>query len=272
MYRPAITLHVGSEPAPPRGPHLRERTDCRDRIRLRRGLVRPVALHAREPQRHAAGVARRALHAVEGDLDLVAGNLGLNHSYTTSAEARFGVYAGDLDGDRRSEIMFTRERDGVEHPFHGLAMLGRVMEPLSIRFLTHESFAELSMREIFGEQRLDDALRYQVDTFASVWLENRGDRGFTARALPMMAQISPVRSLVVHDVDEDGVPDGGGRFGRSSSSSESGVLGTEVGVLCPPGCFGCFSQGAVEPLRSGPGLAGSALAGGLVVSGAHPGP
>jgi hypothetical protein len=40
-----------------------------DRVRLRGGLVRPVALNPREAERQAAGVAAALLHAVEGDLD-----------------------------------------------------------------------------------------------------------------------------------------------------------------------------------------------------------
>src|SRR5687767_903113 len=40
-----------------------------DRVGLARPLVRAVALHSRESQRHAARIARARLHAVEGDLD-----------------------------------------------------------------------------------------------------------------------------------------------------------------------------------------------------------
>jgi hypothetical protein len=40
-----------------------------DGVGVGRGLVLAVALDPGEPERHAAGVARRALHPVEGDLD-----------------------------------------------------------------------------------------------------------------------------------------------------------------------------------------------------------
>jgi hypothetical protein len=40
-----------------------------DGVGLVRRLVRPVAHDPGEAQRHAAGVARRGLHAVDGDLD-----------------------------------------------------------------------------------------------------------------------------------------------------------------------------------------------------------
>lgn len=40
-----------------------------DRVGVGGGLVLPVALQPGEAQGHAAGVAGRGLHAVEGDLD-----------------------------------------------------------------------------------------------------------------------------------------------------------------------------------------------------------
>ncbi len=48
---------------------LDQRANRLDRVGLRRRLVLAVAQHAREPQGHAAGVAGRALDAVERDLD-----------------------------------------------------------------------------------------------------------------------------------------------------------------------------------------------------------
>lgn len=138
----------------------------------------------------------------DGRIDLVAGNLGLNHSYTTSAERRFGVYAADVDGNRTTDIIFTQEIDGTEYPFYGLVPLGRAIEPLNARFRTFEAFAGASVRDIFGPMR--DAVHYQADTFASVWLKNDGGGRFTPFDLPALAQISPIRGMVVHDVDGDG--------------------------------------------------------------------
>lgn len=143
----------------------------------------------------------------DGDLDLVAGNLGLNYSYTTSERSRFGVIAADFKGNRTTDLIFTQEIDGTEYPFYGLAVLGRDNEALSLRFPTFESFAGASVEQIYGAAALRTALHYQADTFASVWLRNNGAGTFTARELPNLAQLSPIRSILVHDVDGDGNPD-----------------------------------------------------------------
>ncbi|OLC32242.1 MAG: hypothetical protein AUH31_01135 [Armatimonadetes bacterium 13_1_40CM_64_14] len=48
------------------------------------------------------------------------------------------------------------------------------------------------------------ALHYQVDTFASVYLQNNGNGTFATYALPNRAQISPIRGIIAYDVDGDG--------------------------------------------------------------------
>ena len=60
------------------------------------------------------------------------------------------------------------------------------------------------MAQLFGQPALDRALHYQVDTFASVVLHNEGGGAFSSSPLPNLAQIAPIKAIVVHDVDGDG--------------------------------------------------------------------
>jgi enediyne biosynthesis protein E4 len=142
-----------------------------------------------------------------GYMDIVAGNLGLNHSFTTSPEKPFGVYAADFTENRNTEIIFTQSIDENEYPYFGLAKLGRAVQEISIRYNTFEEFSDVTVQQIFGTNRLNNALHYQADTFASTWFQNNGDGTFTAHPLPSLAQISPVKSILTHDVNGDGNPD-----------------------------------------------------------------
>jgi hypothetical protein len=143
----------------------------------------------------------------DGRPDLVAGNLGLNYTYTTSAKSRFGVYAGDFSGSRTTDIVLTKEIDGKEYPFPGLASVGRAIYPIGLRFPTYAAFAEAAMPQVLSPNQLQQALRYQADTFASVYLRNNGDGTFGLSSLPNLAQIAPIKAIVVHDVDDDGHSD-----------------------------------------------------------------
>ena len=140
----------------------------------------------------------------DGRPDLVAGNLGLNYTYTTSKQSRFGVYAGDFMGHQTTDVVLTQEIDGTEYPFAGLVPLGRSMYSLALRFPTYASFAKAPAHELFTAAQLRQTVHYQTDTFASVLLRNNGGGAFSLTALPNLAQIAPIKSMVVHDVDGDG--------------------------------------------------------------------
>jgi len=140
----------------------------------------------------------------DGRPDLVAGNLGLNYTYTTSQRSKFGVYAADFTGNRTTDIVLTQEINGTDYPLFGLAPLGREIYPLAVRFPSYASFATASVERLFGAPQLRRALHYQTDTFASVYLQNNGDGTFTSFALPNLAQLSPIKGIIAHDVDGDG--------------------------------------------------------------------
>jgi enediyne biosynthesis protein E4 len=139
----------------------------------------------------------------DGRQDLVAGNLGLNYTYTTSRDSAFGVYAGELSGGLNTDIVLTQQIGGKEYPLAGMVPLGRELYQLALRFPTYAAFSTATMEQLFGQQALARALHYQVDGFASLLLHNDGGGAFSAAPLPTPAQIAPVKSIVVDDVDGD---------------------------------------------------------------------
>jgi enediyne biosynthesis protein E4 len=136
--------------------------------------------------------------------DFVAGNLGLNHSYTTAENSRFGVYASVISESRNPDIILTKEIDSNEYPFYGLAYLGREIHEIAMQYNSFDSFMNETVRDVFGSSRLNEALHYQADTFASVYLENNGDGTFGVHELPNLAQVSPVKGILTLDADGDG--------------------------------------------------------------------
>ena len=140
----------------------------------------------------------------DGHPDIVAGNVGLNFMYTTSPQSPFGVYAADFTGNQSTDIVLTQQIGGTEYPFFGRARLGPSIYPVALAVPTYGAFAGASMTQLFGTDKLKRALHYQTDTFASLYLQNNGNGTFTAERLPNLAQISPIRGIVAHDVDGDG--------------------------------------------------------------------
>jgi hypothetical protein len=140
----------------------------------------------------------------DGRPDLVAGNLGLNYSYTTSKDSLFGIYASDFFRSQGTDIVLTQQINGTEYPIAGMLPLGRELYQLGLMFPTYGSFADASVKQLFTPAQLQGALHDQVDTFASMYLHNDGGGAFTASPLPTLAQIAPIRAIVVQDLDGDG--------------------------------------------------------------------
>jgi enediyne biosynthesis protein E4 len=140
----------------------------------------------------------------DGRPDLIAGNLGLNYTYTTSPDSTFGFYATNFTGNQTTDVVLTQTIDGTEYPFAGMAPLGRDIYPLAVRFPTYGSFASATMTQAFGSAQLREALHYKVDTFASLYLHNDGGGKFSAVPLPNLAQVSPIKGMICDDVDGDG--------------------------------------------------------------------
>jgi len=140
----------------------------------------------------------------DGRADLIAGNLGLNTPFQTSAESRFGVYANDFTGNGTTDVILTQEINGTEYPLFGFAKLAPQVYTIGLLFPTHAAFAEAPIQQVFSPSELQRSLHYQVDTFASVYLQNDGDGTFTALPLPNVAQLSPIRKMLALDVDDDG--------------------------------------------------------------------
>jgi len=140
----------------------------------------------------------------DGRPDLVAGNLGLNYSYTTSKDGKFGVYAADFTQHRTTDVILTQEINGTDYPFASLASLGPEIYPLGSRYRTYGSFAPATMAQAFGQANLQKSLHYQMDTFASMYFHNDGNGKFSASPLPNLAQIAPIKSIISTDIDGDG--------------------------------------------------------------------
>jgi hypothetical protein len=140
----------------------------------------------------------------DGRPDLVAGNLGLNYTYTTSSESRFGIYAADFTGNRTTGVVLAQEMNGVEYPLAGMAPLGQEMYQTALRFPTYGSFANATVSQLFSPAQLQGAIHYKTDTFASIYLHNDGGGKFSSSTLPNLAQIAPIKAIIADDVDGDG--------------------------------------------------------------------
>ncbi|MBL7964484.1 MAG: VCBS repeat-containing protein [Flavobacteriales bacterium] len=140
----------------------------------------------------------------DGDVDLVTGNLGLNNKFHPSAERPLKVYMSDFEGKGRNEVVLAKTTGSTELPIRGRECSSQQCPSIAQRFPTYKAFAEADLTGIYGQENLARAVQAQATEFRSMVWRNNGLGKLTPEPLPNQAQISPLRGIVVMDVDGDG--------------------------------------------------------------------
>ena len=143
----------------------------------------------------------------DGDMDLIAGNLGLNSRLTASKDKPVRMYYQDFDDNGKKEQVLTYYLNGKEIPFANKDELQRQMPVIKKKFLYAADFAKASLSEIFTKEKLETAKLLTADYFSNAVLINNGDLNFTVQALPWQAQLSSLRDAVIVDANGDKLPD-----------------------------------------------------------------
>lgn len=138
----------------------------------------------------------------DGDMDYIAGNLGLNYKYKANEEETFDIYYSDFDESGSSDIVLSYFNGGKKYPLRGRECSSQQIPGIKKKFEDYASFSTATLEDVYTEQYLQEALHYKVTSFASVYLENTG-QGFTTHPLPNMAQISSINQILVADYNAD---------------------------------------------------------------------
>ncbi|MCC9165475.1 VCBS repeat-containing protein [Pontibacter sp. XAAS-A31] len=140
----------------------------------------------------------------DGDIDFVAGNLGLNSKFKASVEQPVQVYAKDFDNSGTTDAVMTHYIQGKKQLVHGRDNMTDQMVSMRREFRSYEDYASKSFDEIFTAERLKGAYAVKSENFSTSYIENLGDGKFKVTALPMRAQFAPVCGITVNDYDGDG--------------------------------------------------------------------
>ncbi len=140
----------------------------------------------------------------DGDIDLLAGNSGLNTRLSAGKENPVKMYYNDFDGNGIGEQVITYSVQGKEICFAVKSDLEKQLPPLKKKFLYAGDFARAGLPDIFGAGLLRDAVQWTINESRSMVFINEGEKGFTAKPLPWQQQLSPIRAILPLDADRDG--------------------------------------------------------------------
>ncbi|MEQ9288984.1 MAG: VCBS repeat-containing protein [Cyclobacteriaceae bacterium] len=140
----------------------------------------------------------------DGDLDLIAGNLGLNYKYKASTEKPFRVFANDFDSNGTFDIVLGYYDGDDLYPLRGRQCSSNQMPFIKKKFTTYDAFGKATLEEVYGKNHLDQSVNYKAETFATTYFENLGEGIFKPRPLEPAAQTTTVNDLLIEDFNADG--------------------------------------------------------------------
>lgn len=140
----------------------------------------------------------------DGDMDFVAGNLGLNYKYKTTSKTPFDVYYNDFDGNGDFDIVLGYYNEDKHYPLRGFSCSAQQVPGLKAKIKKYDVFASLEINQVYEDISLQNALHYVTDTFASSYVENLGNGNFRHSPLSNQAQISNINDILILDANSDG--------------------------------------------------------------------
>ena len=142
----------------------------------------------------------------DGDDDYIIGNLGRNNKFKATEEHPFKVYANDFDENGTNDVVLAKFYKDDYVPVRGRECTSQQMPFVAEKFKDYHSFASSKLLEILPEDKVESAVIYEISNFESIILIN--DNGILKRkSLPIEAQISPIKSSIVRDFNNDGIKD-----------------------------------------------------------------
>jgi hypothetical protein len=142
----------------------------------------------------------------DGDDDYVLGNLGKNNKFKASKEHPFKVYANDFDDNGTNDVVLAKFYKDDYVPLRGRECTSQQMPYIGEKFKDFHSFASSKLFEILPENKLDKAVVYEIESFESIVLFNN-NTSFKKQTLPNAAQVSPIKSSIIKDVNGDAFMD-----------------------------------------------------------------
>jgi hypothetical protein len=190
----------------------------------------------------------------DGDIDFIAGNIGLNNKFHVTANQPLKLYAGDFDANKSADLIpayYIKNNQEEYELFPALdrTQLADQLASIKKKFLLHTDYAKTNIRQLLETIHATDMVEKDCQTTASVWIENTGNGKFVMHPLPLETQFAPVNTILTSDMNGDGNTDillAGNEYQNEVST---GSYDASYGLFLKGNGKGVFT--AVIPRQSG---------------------
>jgi hypothetical protein len=169
----------------------------------------------------------------DGDLDLAAGNWGLNSRLHASNTAPLRLFTSDFDHNGSLDPLLCTPWEGAYYPLAQRDQLATQMPLIKKKFPRHTPYSNATVGDIFPEKELLGGIGLEAKTLETQWFENQKGK-FVAHALPLEAQLAPSYRILAADFTGDG---------KTDLISLGNELGAEVQTYRLDASNGCLLAG-----------------------------
>ncbi len=142
----------------------------------------------------------------DGDMDMVAGNIGLNHRLSTTQEEPITLVTNDFDNNGFLDPIMCYYYQGQMYPFAGRDAIIAQIPILKKKFLRYKPYSTATLNDIFSSAELSKATYLYTHTFETTLYKNNGGV-FSKQAIPYQVQLHPSNDILIYDFNQDGRKD-----------------------------------------------------------------
>jgi hypothetical protein len=142
----------------------------------------------------------------DGNMDIVAGNLGLNTQIKASEKEPAEMIFKDFDNNGSVDPFLCFYIQGKSYPYVSRDELLDQLYGMRKKFTSYKSYADASIHDIFSEAELKDAQKLKATRLETTVFKNVNGK-FIPQPLHLQAQFSPVYKIIVADLNQDGFND-----------------------------------------------------------------
>ena len=147
----------------------------------------------------------------DGDIDYIAGNLGLNSFFKATESEPVRIYAKDFDGNGSYDAVPTlflpssdKNPERKEYPAHTRDDMTKQLISFKSKFQNYKSYATADFSQMFKPEELKDAQVLKANYLSNSLVKNLGNGKFEITPLPLSTQYSCINGMLAEDIDGDG--------------------------------------------------------------------
>ena len=143
----------------------------------------------------------------DGRPDLVIGNQGLNTQCRASEKEPAELVYKDFDNNGKVDPILTLYVQGKSYPHATRDELLEQVGMLRHRFTNYDSYSNATLTDVFTNEELSDAKKLTATHLKTTLFLSAPGGKLVEKPLPLSAQMAPIFTVTVLDVDNDGKKD-----------------------------------------------------------------